>query len=60
MNNSPKRIIFLLSHPIQYFSPLFQEMEKSDLFDLIWYCSDENVKGHLDKDFGVNVKWDIP
>ncbi len=56
-----KRFIFLLSHPIQYFSPLFQEMAKDPAFDLlVLYCSDENVKGHIDKDFGVNVKWDIP
>jgi glycosyltransferase involved in cell wall biosynthesis len=30
-------------------------------FDLkVFYCSDENVKGHIDRGFGVNVKWDIP
>lgn len=56
-----KRIIFLLSHPIQYFSPLFVEMAKQPDIDLlVLYCSDENVKGHIDKGFGVNVKWDIP
>lgn len=27
---------------------------------LVLYCSDENVKGHIDKGFGVVVKWDIP
>lgn len=56
-----KRFIFLLSHPIQYFSPLFQLMAKDPDIDLlVLYCSDENVKGHIDKDFGVEVKWDIP
>ncbi len=56
-----KRFIFLLSHPIQYFSPLFQLMAKDPDIDLlVLYCSDENVKGHVDKDFGVEVKWDIP
>lgn len=56
-----KRFIFLLSHPIQYFSPLFVEMAKQPDFDLlVLYCSDENVKGHIDKGFGVEVKWDIP
>lgn len=54
------KLIFLLSHPIQYFSPLFQKMAKDDEIDLlVLYCSDENVKGHLDKGFGVNVKWDV-
>lgn len=56
-----KRFIFLLSHPIQYFSPLFQLIAKNSDFDLlVLYCSDENVKGHIDKGFGVEVKWDIP
>jgi len=56
-----KRFIFLLSHPIQYFSPLFKQMAKEPEIDLlVLYCSDENVKGHIDKGFGTEVKWDIP
>src|SRR3972149_9845318 len=58
--NEAKKIFFLLSHPIQYFSPLFVEIAKQPEFDLqVLYCSDENVKGHIDKEFGVEVKWDI-
>jgi glycosyltransferase involved in cell wall biosynthesis len=61
MSIPKKRIIFLLSHPIQYFSPLFQKMaDEPDIELLVLYCSDENVKGHIDKGFGVEVKWDIP
>lgn len=56
-----KRVVFLLSHPIQYFSPLFVEIAKQpDLDLLVLYCTDENVKGHIDQGFGVQVKWDIP
>jgi hypothetical protein len=25
-----------------------------------WYCSDESIRGGHDKQFGVDVKWDIP
>jgi len=61
MQNARKRIIFLLSHPVQYYSPLFVEIAKQAEFDLlVLYCSDENVNGHVDRDFGVEVKWDIP
>ena len=36
-------------------------MAKDDEIDLlVLYCSDENVKGHIDIGFGVKVKWDIP
>lgn len=60
-NPKKKKFIFLLSHPTQYFSPLFVEIVKQpDLDLLVLYCTDENVKGHIDQGFGVNVKWDIP
>ena len=55
------KIIFLVSHPIQYFSPLFQRItEEPDIDLVVLYCSKENIKGHFDKGFGVEVKWDIP
>ncbi|WP_282112655.1 glycosyltransferase [Maribacter stanieri] len=25
-----------------------------------WYCSDDSIKGGFDKEFGVNITWDIP
>lgn len=34
--------------------------KEPDIDLLVLYCSDENVKGYIDKDFGVEVKWDIP
>ncbi len=56
-----QRIIFLNSHPIQYFAPLYQQMAKDTAIDLqVMYCSDETLKGATDKQFGVQVKWDIP
>lgn len=56
-----KPIVFLNSHPIQYFAPLYQEISGTpDLELTVWYCSDESIKGKLDKGFGENVKWDIP
>ncbi|MBK7629846.1 MAG: hypothetical protein IPJ23_03925 [Ignavibacteriales bacterium] len=61
MANNNKRFIFLLSHPIQYFSPLFVKIaEQPDIDLIVLYCSDENVKGHIDNGFGVEVKWDVP
>jgi len=52
--------IFFISHPIQYYSPLFREMAKVENWDFeVWYCSDENIKGHLDRGFNTQVKWDV-
>ena len=56
-----KKLIFLNSHPIQYFAPLYQQITQGTNIPLeVWYCSDESIKGKLDKGFGTAVKWDIP
>jgi len=55
------KIAFILSHPIQYFSPLFREMAKHPEIDFtVYYCSDESVRRMKDVGFGKEIKWDIP
>lgn len=34
--------------------------KEPEIDPLVLYCSDENVKGHIDKGFGTEVNWDIP
>jgi glycosyltransferase involved in cell wall biosynthesis len=53
-------VIFINTHPIQYFVPLYKYMNEQGIPTACWYCSDENVKGHFDRQFGSNVAWDIP
>lgn len=54
------KIAFLISHPIQYNSPLFRKIAEEPDVDLtVLYCSDESLKGMQDKGFGREVKWDI-
>jgi glycosyltransferase involved in cell wall biosynthesis len=56
-----KPLIFLNSHPIQYFAPLYKEIATSTAIDLtVWYCSDRSIRGEIDHGFGEKVKWDIP
>lgn len=61
MKNTTPEIVFLLSHPIQYFSPMMAGLSKEwgDKFE-VWYCSDVGLKAHLDEGFGVQYQWDIP
>ena len=55
----PVKIAYYISHPIQYFSPLFRKM--SGQLDLtVYYFSDASVSGGIDKGFGKTVQWDIP
>ena len=56
-----KSLVFLNSHPIQYFTPLYTKISSSTSIDLeVLFCSDEFVKGAIDQEFGIKVKWDIP
>ncbi|MFD1258265.1 glycosyltransferase [Mucilaginibacter terrae] len=55
-----KEIIFINSHPIQYFAPLYKYLNEHGVKTKAWYGSDESIKGGMDKQFGAEVKWDIP
>jgi glycosyltransferase involved in cell wall biosynthesis len=55
-----KNYIFINSHPIQYFAPLYNYLTRQDIKCKVWYLSDETISGSFDKEFGVKLKWDIP
>lgn len=55
-----RKIIIVNSHPIQYFAPSYAYATKQGLDIEVWYCSDESIRGAVDKQFGKTVKWDIP
>lgn len=56
-----KAVRFILSHPIQYFTPLFRELaQEMDIDFEVWYCSDEGANPMIDKGFGTLIQWDIP
>ena len=55
------RLAYLVSHPIQYQSPLLRRIAQDHEIDLtVFFGSDFSVRGYRDKDFGVDVKWDVP
>jgi glycosyltransferase involved in cell wall biosynthesis len=54
-------VVFINSHPIQYFAPLYRELAAEPDMDLtVLYCSRHGLEGETDREFGVKVKWDIP
>ena len=55
-----KQVVFLNSHPIQYFAPLYQQLSAAGVPLTVYYSSDESITGKLDKGFGKEVKWNIP
>lgn len=56
-----QKVGFLLSHPIQYFSPLFRLMRGNLPTDFtVYYCSSESISGLKETNgFGRKIRWDI-
>ena len=55
------KIVFLNTHPIQYFAPMYQEMARTAAFDFeVWYCTRHGLNDEVDKQFGRAIQWDIP
>lgn len=55
-----KPFVFINSHPIQYFAPLYQYLSRKGHQTTCWYCSSETISGYHDRQFAANVSWDIP
>ena len=55
-----KEIIYIQSHPIQYFAPFFAEISNTGLSLQVLYCSDESLRESFDVQFGKAIQWDIP
>jgi glycosyltransferase involved in cell wall biosynthesis len=55
------RLLLIATHPVQYASPVFREMARNPRMDIeVAYCSLQGAEAGVDKDFGVEVKWDVP
>jgi glycosyltransferase involved in cell wall biosynthesis len=54
------RVAFLNTHPIQYFAPMYKELNRSkNLTVTALYLSDFSVRGGLDRAFDRELKWDL-
>lgn len=54
------RLGIFLDHPIQYFSPLFDELSRrGDVVLSVGYSNDHGLREALDPGFGSTHKWDI-
>lgn len=60
-SNRQLDIGYLLSHPIQYQSPLLRELSDRDGVSLkVYYCSKEGVSSDSNLGFGAGEPWDVP
>jgi glycosyltransferase involved in cell wall biosynthesis len=55
------RVAYLLSHPIQYQSPLLRRLEREPGLHLtVFYTSDFSLRAYTDRGFRASVEWDVP
>lgn len=55
------RIAVVVSHPIQHFAPWHRKVAALSGVELkVFYCIDWGATAYFDRDFGTEVKWDIP
>ena len=53
------RVAHLVSHPIQYFAPLYRELSRRPEIDLtVYFYSDVTARAFVDAGFGRVVTWD--
>jgi len=54
------RLAIVTTHPIQYYAPLFRLLcERKNIVIKVFYTWEQDA-GAFDKDFGKEIKWDIP
>jgi glycosyltransferase involved in cell wall biosynthesis len=59
--NSVLRVAHLVSHPIQYFAPLYRELScRSEIDHTVYFYSDVTLRQFHDKGFGREIQWDTP
>ena len=57
----PVRILLVASHPVQYAAPLYRRYAAHPVLDVtVAYCSLKGAQPGLDRDFGIEIEWDVP
>ena len=55
-----KKIAYLVTHPIQYQSPLLKFLsEDKDINLTVFFCSDYSIGDFKDPQFNLEIKWDV-
>lgn len=54
-------VAHLVSHPIQYFAPLYRELaRRSEIDHTVYFYSDATLRQFHDEGFGREIQWDTP
>jgi glycosyltransferase involved in cell wall biosynthesis len=60
-DRSKPKLVVLITHPIQYYAPLYRELASRGGIDLhVVFLSDSGSVAYHDRGFGQSLSWDIP
>jgi glycosyltransferase involved in cell wall biosynthesis len=54
------KLLYCLSHPIQYQSPLIRNLVQNGIDITVAYGNGSTANTYHDKEFGTSIKWDVP
>ena len=61
MRQLRKRLAIIVSHPIQYYAPLYQRLaRRDDLAIKVFFTWNDGLQAVEDREFGIPVTWDVP
>lgn len=55
-----KRLAIVVTHPIQYYSPVFRILSERGVLDVCVFFTWEKEATRFDREFGRTFEWDIP
>jgi glycosyltransferase involved in cell wall biosynthesis len=60
-SGSPLRLALVVSHPIQYYVPLYQRLaQREDVVIKVFFTGHAGKAPAYDEGFGIPIQWDIP
>lgn len=60
MHTERCRLTILVSHPIQYFAPVYRELSRRDDLDVhVVFRARAGIDSYFDEGFGREVRWDV-
>lgn len=61
MSTPTMRLGIFVTHPIQYFAPMWRGLSNTSGLEVcVYFFSDHSIRGGMDKEFGHSVAWDVP
>lgn len=61
MNINKPKLVALITHPIQYYAPLYKKLSERNNIDIhVIFLSDAGTVAYHDPGFGKEIVWDIP